>query len=211
MLTLNAALEAHLQSDTPTLTVCWAIMRRDGTTLRGTAHDRDIVITSGAYAGTYRASTAITASDINSASDGSVQNMEVEGAITRVDAEIPDITAEDIEGGLYDQAEAVLLLVNWASPDDGQKILVRGTLGEFYVDSDGRYRTEVRGLTQAHSQQIGRTYSERCDVKVFGDSRCSQSAASAARSRLNCAIQFVYALSSTPWWYSSGPTTPRIW
>ena len=36
-------------------------------------------------------------------------------------------------------------------------------------------------------------------------------AISAATSRFHCAMPFVYALSSTVSWYSSGPMTPRIW
>ena len=35
--------------------------------------------------------------------------------------------------------------------------------------------------------------------------------AASARCKLKRAIQFVYALSFTEWWYSSGPTTSRIW
>ena len=171
MLTLASALAAHFASENTTLTVCWTITRNDAVVLRGTAHDRTVRIPSGDYAGDYRAAMAVTSSDLRSASDGAPQNLEVEGGF-QVDASIPDLTVEDIEAGLYDQAAAALFIVNWASPGDGQKELLVGTLGEFYRDSDGLYRTEVRGLTQALAQQMLQTYSERCNVREFGDSRC---------------------------------------
>ena len=171
MLALPAPLAAHLQGRALTLTVCWAITKADDTVIRGTAHDRDVTITAGSYAGVYRARSAAFATTIEGKSDGSVSNLDVRGGL-RVDATIDEISVAEIEGGLYDQARAVLLMVNWASPDDGQKVLMSGTLGEFYRDSDGLWRSEVRGLTQALSQQIMRTYSERCWVKLLGDSFC---------------------------------------
>lgn len=170
MRTLPVGAEAVLASPVTALTVCYAITKKNGDVLRGTAHDRDVTISSGTYAGVYRARTAAFASAIRSTSDGSVSNLETEGAL-RVDATIDDLTVEDIESGLYDQAPAVLLLVDWQT-STVLKILAGGTLGEFYRDSDGRWRSEVRGLTQALLQQIVQTYSERCNVREFGDARC---------------------------------------
>lgn len=180
MQTLPPGLASHLAGDVTTLTVCWLVEKLNGDVIRGTAHQTDITITTGTYAGTYKARTAVFATDNRNTSDGAVSNLDVDGAF-RVDATIDDISVTDIEAGLYDQARAVLLLVNWADPDSGQKVLRAGTLGEFYRDSSGRYRSEVRGLTQALSQQIVRTYSERCDVKIFGDERCKFDVAAATR------------------------------
>jgi uncharacterized phage protein (TIGR02218 family) len=171
MLTLPAALTAHLDGNVTSLTACWAVTRRNRQVIRGTAHDRDVPITSGVYAGTYPARAAIFASDVRATSDGSVSNLDVEGTFL-VEPGADDITVEEIEGGLYDQASAVLFLVNWQSPNDGQRVLVAGTLGEFFRDSDGRYRSEVRGLAQALSQQIVDTHSATCNVRLFGDERC---------------------------------------
>lgn len=171
MLTLPAAATTHLGKSTTTLTVCYAIWKKNGEVLRGTAHDRDVTIASGTYAGTYRARTAAFATDVRAAADGSVPNVGLDGAL-RVDASIDDLTVEDLEAGLYDQARAVLLLVDWADPSAWQKVLCAGTLGPFERDSDGRWRSDARGLVQALSQQFVQTYSERCNVKRFGDTRC---------------------------------------
>lgn len=178
MLTLPSALAMHLSGRVLSLTICWAVTRSDGKVLRGTAHDRDITISSGDFAGTYPARATIYSTDVASKSDGSVSNVDVEGAFF---ADVDELTVEDIEGGFFDQAPAVVFMVNWQNPDAGQKVLLAGTLGEFYRDSEGRYRSEVRGLTQALKQQIVRTYSERCDVKLFGDARCKFDVASVTR------------------------------
>src|SRR5690606_37353689 len=171
-------LASHLSGRTLSLTVCWAVTRTDGQVLRGTAHDRDITIASGRFAGVYPSRATVYSTDIASKADGSVSNADVEGAFF---SDVEELTVADIEGGFYDQAPAVLFMVNWQKPDDGQKILLSGMLGEFHRDSDGRYRSEVRGLTQSLKQQIVRTYSERCDVKLFGDSRCKFDVAAVTR------------------------------
>jgi uncharacterized phage protein (TIGR02218 family) len=201
VLTLPAALAAHLAQAATSLTVCYRVTKSTGEVLRGTAHDRDITIDLGARAGTYRARSAVFATDIRSTSDGSVSNLDVEGAL-RVDADVDELTVEEIEAGVYDQAPAELFLLNWTAPNDGQKVLCAGTLGEFQRDSDGRYRSEVRGTAQALSQQIVRTYSERCDVLLFGDARCKFNVAAVTRTGTVTAVtdrrSFVATLDAGP-------------
>lgn len=169
MIELPPAATQHLQGSCTALTRCWLIVKRNGDIVRGTALGRDLTITIGPYAGTYVASQAFRASDARLTSDGSVQNLEVEGSWYNVPVAL---SPEDLEAGLYDQATAVLFLVNWQAPDQFQRVQVAGTLGEFMRDSDGAFRSEVRGVGQALTQQILRSYSERCDVKEFGDDRC---------------------------------------
>lgn len=200
MLTLPAQLAAHLALPATSLTVCYRVTKSTGEVLRGTAHNRDVTITVGERAGVYRARSAVFATDVRSTSDGSVSNVDVDGAF-RVDADA-DLTIEEIEAGVYDQAPAELFLLNWSSPDDGQKVLCAGTLGEFVRDSDGRYRSEVRGTVQALTQQIVQTYSERCNVRLFGDSRCKFDVAAVTRTGTVTAVtnrrSFVATLNSAP-------------
>lgn len=184
-------LRNHLLQDVSTLATCWLITLADGTVIRGTDHDRDIPVTASAspsegLEGVYFAAANITASDIRSSADMSVDNMEVNGAfqspaLNSGDFVVPDLTPARIESGVADHAPVVVFIVNWQSPDDGQVIMRRGNLGEFSRDSDGTYRSEVRGLTQLLSQNIGTTYGERCDVKRFGDARCGFDVASVTR------------------------------
>ena len=175
MKSIPAALAAHLQQNVTTLAVCWRVERRDGVLILGTEHDQDLTI-SGAgsptnpYAGTYLARAGITGSNVRSTDDMSVDNMEVTGAIDD-GLQLIDLSAADIEAGLFDDASVVLFLVNWQAPDDGQIVLRTGNVGEISRTSEGQYRTELRGLAQKLTQTIVRTYSDTCDADL-GDDRC---------------------------------------
>lgn len=178
MKSIPAALNSHLQGETTTLAICWAIRKSTGAYIRGTEHDQNLTIDAigsptSELAGLYYAQANITGSDVRSTSDLSVDNMEVEGGTRRRDeVYLPDVTVQEIESGVLDLAPVTVFLCNWREPNAGQVILRRGTLGVFTRDSDGRYRTEVRGLAQMLSQNIGQTYGERCNVVRFGDARC---------------------------------------
>jgi uncharacterized phage protein (TIGR02218 family) len=171
---------AHLRSDVSTLAICWTIEKGNGEFIRSTEHDRDIEISAGAYAGLYRSAANITASDVRSTSDLSVDNMEVDGAFSD-QWEVPDITVGEIEAGLLDDAPVEVFAVNYNAPDDGQLIERRGYLGIPSRDSDGRYRMEVRGMLQRVQQNVGFTYSDRCNVVEFGDVRCGFNVAAVTR------------------------------
>ena len=176
MRTLPVALQTHLQGDVTTLAVCWRITRRDGVLILGTEHDQDLTISGSgsptvALAGTYLAHAGITGSDVRSTSDMSVDNMEVTGAINQGDLSLIDLSAADIEAGLFDDASVVLFMVNWQAPDDGQIVLRTGNIGEIRRTAEGQYRTELRGLAQRLTQNIVRTYGSSCDAEL-GDTRC---------------------------------------
>jgi uncharacterized phage protein (TIGR02218 family) len=185
--TIEAELLAHLRGEVSTLALCWTIEKANGEVIRSTDHDQDIEIASGRYAGRYRSVSNITGSDVRSTSDMSVDNMEVDGALSD-QFEIPDITVSEIEAGLLDNAPVEVFGVNYNAPDQGQLIERRGYLGVPSRDSDGRYKVEVRGMTQRLSQNIGWTYSERCNVVEFGDSRCGFNVAAATRQAIVTAV-----------------------
>lgn len=187
MRAIEAELLAHLRGEVSTLALCWTIEKGNGEIIRSTDHDRDIEIASGRYAGRYRSVSNITGSDVRSTSDMSVDNMEVDGAISD-EWEIPDITVAEIESGLLDNAPVEVFGVNYELPDQGQLIERRGYLGIPARDSDGRYKVEVRGIAQRLQQNVGWTYSERCNVVEFGDSRCGFNLAAATRTAVVTAV-----------------------
>jgi len=170
MKTISAGIAARLAKSTTSLAVCWKIVKRDSVTILGTEHNRNIVIGSGTYTGTYVAKAGVTGSDIRSTSDLSVENMEVAGA-TDGGLQI-DISPADIEAGLLDNADVTVFLVDPSEPSDGQIVLRTGTIGNITRTSEGEYKTELRGLTQALSQTIVRTYGVACDAEL-GDARCT--------------------------------------
>ena len=176
--TIPPLLLAELRSDETNLAFLWTIEMSNGKVIRGTEHDQNIPIPpSGSspdpYAGTYYAIANVTAGDITSSTDLSVDNLEVTGAMAQAPyTQIPDITVDEIEAGLLDMAPVTVLICSWKHPEYGAFVVKSGYLGAINRDSDGKYVTEVRGLTQLLAQTIIRTYSDTCNVVKFGDNRC---------------------------------------
>ena len=171
MKTIPGALQLHFDSSRTKLALCWVLEKKNGAgTLRGTEHDRDIVISSGVFAGTYVATKNISGSDVKSSSDFAVDNLDVQGV--HVDSPSDGITWQEIEAGVLAGARVTVFTCNWSAPNDGQVIMRRGYMGEVSRDSDGKLNTEIRGLAHVLAQSIGRVLSDRCDVVRFGDSRC---------------------------------------
>lgn len=176
MRTIASALLTHIQgSDVNALAICWAVTRQDGIVLRGTEHDRDITIDTGALAGTYLATAGFTASTVKTSDNLSVDNLEVQGALS-LSFDI-DLTEQDIEAGLLNDAPVSLFIVHFNSPNDGQYELRVGHLGNIRRKHDGSYTAELRGITQRLRQTVVRTYGVLCDADL-GDARCGINLAS---------------------------------
>ena len=117
---LPAPLQAHLDTGTTTLAWCWRVTRRDGVVLGFTDHDRDLAFDSTTFA----AATGFTASEIKDAVGLSVDNLEVESALSD-----DSLNEHDLAAGLVDDAAIEIWRVNWA--DTSQRVLMRsGSIGE---------------------------------------------------------------------------------
>ncbi len=160
MKNLSPALTAHIQSGVTTLCWCWRLRRNDGIALGFTDHDRDLFFDDT----TFEAAAGFTASEIKDAVGLSVDNLEVESALSS-----DHLREEDILSGFYDDARVEIWRVNWQAPD--QRVLVRvGSLGE--VRRNGQAFTgEIRGLAHYLQQPGGRLYQYGCDADL-GDGRC---------------------------------------
>lgn len=178
MKTLTTAMRNHLRGDAQTTALCWRIVKRDNTLVLGTEHDQDITIPSGPLAGTYLAGSNITPSNVKSSGDLSVDNLDVSGALAEDGSITIDITVADIEAGNFNFAVIKSFFVNWADLTMGIVPVRSGVMGQVTYDSNGSYKTEVRGLSQLLQQNIIRTYSDKCNVIRFGDSRCNFNVAS---------------------------------
>lgn len=184
MRSIPSQLLADLQADATSLAFCWSIAMADGRMIRGTEHDLDIEIPSTGdsppdpNAGVYYAIANVTLGDIVSNTDLSVDNLDVTGALapklgdSTGLATVLDVSVDDIESGLLDRAAVTVLICNWRAPSHGYMVVKGGFLGAINHDSDGKYTTEVRGLTQLLAQTIIRTFSASCNVVKFGDARC---------------------------------------
>ena len=159
MKTLDPSLQAHLDDGTTTLAWCWRISRADAVTFGFTDHDRTL-----AFDGTdFEPESGLTASEVRSGSDLSVDAQDAEGVLTS-----DRITETDILDGRWDNAEVEVWRVNWA--DTGQRVLMRrGAIGQI---RRGRlaFVAEVRSLAHVLGQTVGRTFQGTCDAEL-GDGR----------------------------------------
>ncbi len=160
MRTLSAALRAHLDSGTTTLSHCWRLETPGGEIFGFTDHDRDLAVDGV----TYEAQAGFTASEIESSLGLAVDNLEAAGALNSA-----RLTEARLKAGDFDNAAVEIWRVNWQ--DTTQRILLRkGNLGEVSLGSLG-FTAEVRGLAHLLNQPKGRLYQFGCDA-VLGDARC---------------------------------------
>ncbi|MEP1934946.1 MAG: DUF2163 domain-containing protein [Roseibium sp.] len=160
MRTFGTAFAAHIAGDATTLCWCWQVTRADGSMLGFTDHDRTL-----SFGGvTFEAASGFSGTEIESSLGLSVDNMEVEGALSS-DA----IREADIAAGLYDDAEIILFRVNWQDVAQRETIK-RGNIGEV-TRGELAFQAEFRGLAHRLQQTIGRTFQFGCDARL-GDSRC---------------------------------------
>lgn len=202
---IPAGLLASLRSETPTVCLCWRVVKNDGSQILGTDHDQDVELLAGAVgdgAGEYIASANVTASRLRSTADFAVDNMDVTGATEDEQQTSPpsvtlDVSVREIEGGFYQGATVYLYLVNWAAAGTDAVLWRKGFLGEISRDSDGKYSAEFRGMVQLLQQVFVRTYGERCEVNQFGDHECKVVVSDYERSGVVTAVQNRRRFSST--------------
>lgn len=161
MKTRSIALAAHQAQETTFLTQCLRIERKDGLVVGVNMTSRDFY-----YLGElYSAREGVNPAAIESMADGAVQNTEVTGFLSEDFA-----TEEEIVGGLWDNAYAVLFEVNYRDLSMGAMRQQSGWLGQL---SAGRtmFNAELRSLAQALQQQIGDLYQPMCRARL-GDAMC---------------------------------------
>jgi uncharacterized phage protein (TIGR02218 family) len=160
MKTILPSLQAHLDSGETTLCHCWRLTLKSAETLGFTDHDQSLT-----FEGTiFEAQAGFTASEMEQGIGLSVDNLDVDGALTSGKLDAARLTRGD-----FDHATFEIWRVNWA--DVAQRVLLReGHLGEVTHDGTG-FTVELRGLTHLLSQERGRLFSFACDAAV-GDARC---------------------------------------
>ena len=161
MKTAGSPLATHIAGETTTLATCWKVTRRDGSIFGFTDFDKDLTVDSLLY----QARSGYTRSAIHTIANLAVDNLDIESAI---DSET--LSAADLRAGVWDGATVEIFLVNWANLANGKIILKRGTIGEVEL-KDTVFRAELRGLSQALSQQIVELYTPDCRADL-GDARC---------------------------------------
>ncbi|MGL4635979.1 MAG: DUF2163 domain-containing protein [Beijerinckiaceae bacterium] len=160
MRTFPPAFAAALASGATTHCRCWKTIRRDGTVLGFTDHDRDF-----AFSGvTFRAQSGLEASEAEASLGLAVGGAEIAGALM---AEA--ITEADIASGLWDFTTVETWLVDWR--DVTRRVLLdTGHIGEIRREG-ARFTAEIRSLAHVFDQTQGRRYTAQCDA-TLGDTRC---------------------------------------
>ena len=161
MKSASSQLATHISGETTTLATCWKVTRRDGAIFGFTDFDKDLTVDSLLY----QARSGYTRSAIHTIANLAVDNLDIESAI---DSET--LSAADLRAGVWDGATVEIFLVNWSNLANGKIILKRGTIGEVEL-KDTVFRAEMRGLSQALSQQIVELYTPDCRADL-GDTRC---------------------------------------
>jgi uncharacterized phage protein (TIGR02218 family) len=157
---LPAALAAALGSGATTLCWCWRITPRSGPALGFTDHDCDLVFDGT----TFEAASGFTATEIRETVGLSVDDLEVESALTS-----ERLSEAGLAAGDFDDASVEIFRVDWANPSS--RILVRrGSIGEVRR-SGTSFVAEVRGLAHYLQQPKGRVFQYGCDAEL-GDARC---------------------------------------
>jgi uncharacterized phage protein (TIGR02218 family) len=160
MRVIHPELQASLDEGATTLCRCWRLRRKDGLVLGFTDHDRTLEFDGTAF----RAETGVGASMIQTGTGLSVDNAQAVGALS--DAAINE---DDLRAGRFDGAEVEHWLVDWRHPAR-RVLLFKGRLGEIRR-TEMSFEAEVRGLTDALNQPVGRTIARTCD-RVLGDAKC---------------------------------------
>jgi uncharacterized phage protein (TIGR02218 family) len=154
------ALAAHLHHEITTVCHCWRVTRRDGSVLGFTDHDRPLTV-GGVIC---RPHSGFSASEATQALGLAGDVVDVGGALSS-----DDLTDDDIERGLYDDATVETLLVNWRDPESAALLRV-GTVGAI-TRRGAHFVAELKGTNHALDRVAGRRASRSCDA-MLGDARC---------------------------------------
>ncbi|KVO11713.1 DUF2163 domain-containing protein [Burkholderia ubonensis] len=164
MKNITPAMAAWLAGDVLTLAMCTMITRTDGAVFGFTDHDSDIIV--GGL--TYRSAYGFTASAIESSSNLSTSNLEIDGLLLAAGGAL---NQADVEAGVWSNAAVLIFAVNYADLTMGQINLVNGNLGNFEL-RNGNWKVELRGIAQTMQQAKGDQFSPNCRAK-FGDAQCT--------------------------------------
>ena len=162
MKTLPAGLQSFLDGGETTMVHAWKVTRTDNTVQGFTEHDNDLEFDSLIY----KASSGFTATRVESSLGLSVDNLNVDGALSS-----DTLNADDLAAGRYDDATVELWWVNFE--DTSQRVLLnKGNVGQV-KRGEYAFSAELRSQSARLQQRTGRVYQRTCDA-ILGDSRCKK-------------------------------------
>lgn len=164
---VSSTFKTHLADEVTTNCTCWQLTRRDGIVFRFTDHDQDIV-----YLGnTYEAAFGYNRSAVQTSHDFSVDNLVMTGFYDG-----SRVTVEDLRAGLFDFADVRIFMLNWADLTMGDIKIKRGYLGDVTSTPSGIFETQLNGLNQILTNNVGDLFTPTCrvDLGSSGFRKCNK-------------------------------------
>ncbi|MEA2174102.1 MAG: hypothetical protein QOD00_1694 [Blastocatellia bacterium] len=160
--TISAEFLAQIQAEATSFAGCILITPLIGDPVGFTNHEEDITF----EGQTYSASPGMSVTEFASSYGYAVDNLEISGVFDE------QVTKDDCQGGVYDDAECLIFLIDYENHSYGKMILQRGTVGNLpQEEGTERWTFELRGLSQQLQQNAGETTGPNCRADL-GDERC---------------------------------------
>jgi uncharacterized phage protein (TIGR02218 family) len=159
MISIPGALEEFRTAQSHRLALCWGLERTDGTKLRFTTHNRDLVLADG-Y--TYSPVGGFSVSAIRREADAKPHTRDAVGVISDV------ITEADLFAGRYRECAITEIVVDWAYPWAGDISAVTYWITDFRFDGEV-WQPEIEGLTAWANRVAGDVYSRDCRWDCYDD------------------------------------------
>jgi len=168
MRSVDQSLVDAMNSGSTTLANCWNITKRDGTILKITDLDSDIIIGPDVY----KSAPGVTPTRIEESFEFRPGNLELNLLIDGV-----IVTKSDIISGIYDRAKIEMFVVDY---NNLPSLLTRtnviwmktGWIGNVRIKGNVA-KVEFRGLEQAFKTQIIEATSRLCRANL-GDAKCTK-------------------------------------
>lgn len=159
-------IQDHLDLESQNRALLLRLTRKDGEIFRFTNRDVDIEWDDGTGLETYAAGSGFTASSVLVAIGTGIQGMSI-----KMLKRVAGITDADLEGGLWTDAQCLLVMVRADLPTDGYLIIFGGDVQQIQDDEQGGVEFEVRGLIRNSRVLDVESYSFLCRADL-GDARC---------------------------------------
>ena len=167
MKTLPTSLKSKLARGHTTFATIWTILRTDGTVLRATDAQKNLII--GDY--TYRCDLGLTRTDISESSGLEPSEYELTGRF-----KADGISERDLRAELYESAQVRMQLVDWADLSVQPINLMTGIVSETRLEADGKVTLVIQSLRILLALEVGESFSPNCRAR-FCDARCKLSLA----------------------------------
>lgn len=161
----STQLIAAIDGASTTLCRLWTVTRSDGVVLRFTDSDRPVVL----GANTYRSDVSFTSSSIFT----SAQAANLQSVTMTVIMDDTAFAEEDLRRQLYQKAQGVIEVCDYANPAFGTLVMFSGKFGQIQIGNNRTATIEIIPDAAAAASSIiaAEKYSQTCRANL-GDTRC---------------------------------------